>query len=161
MDDGFSGVARTWSDGASGGDLVTFFLYMGVDVSTLNPADRMEAFESSPTARDLPLRHGSFSKFCGLGQSGARPGQGHEAGAQADVRSPLPGRWYPLLAARCRLLLFPIFPSSCRSSFIVPTCMSFAARLLLLPKRKRRWCGKCNKTHDLGAVQIEFSGEGI
>ena len=37
MDEGFSGVARTWSDGASGGDLVTFFLYLGLDVSDLSP----------------------------------------------------------------------------------------------------------------------------
>ena len=36
MDEGFSGVARTWSDGASGGDLVTFFLYLGLDVSDLS-----------------------------------------------------------------------------------------------------------------------------
>jgi len=28
MDEGFSGVARTWSDGASGGDLVSFFVYL-------------------------------------------------------------------------------------------------------------------------------------
>ena len=45
MDEGFSGVARTWSDGASGGDLVTFFLYLGLDVSALSPVDRLEAFE--------------------------------------------------------------------------------------------------------------------
>ena len=47
MDEGFSGVARTWSDGASGGDLVTFFLYLGADVSTLNPDDRLAAFEDA------------------------------------------------------------------------------------------------------------------
>ena len=47
MDEGFSGVARTWSDGASGGDLVTFFLYLGVDVSSLNPDDRLAAFEDA------------------------------------------------------------------------------------------------------------------
>ena len=47
MDEGFSGVARTWSDGASGGDLVTFFLYLGVDVSTLDPEDRLAAFEDA------------------------------------------------------------------------------------------------------------------
>ena len=45
MDEGFSGVVRTWSDGASRGDLVQFFVYLGVDVSTLNPGDRLEAFE--------------------------------------------------------------------------------------------------------------------
>ena len=45
MDEGFSGVARTWSDGASGGDLVQFFVYLGIDVSTLQPGDRLEAFE--------------------------------------------------------------------------------------------------------------------
>ena len=45
MDEGFSGVARTWSDGASGGDLVQFFLYLGLDVSALSPVDRLEAFE--------------------------------------------------------------------------------------------------------------------
>ena len=37
MDEGFSGVARTWSDGASGGDLVSFFVYLGLDVSGLSP----------------------------------------------------------------------------------------------------------------------------
>ena len=32
-------------DGASGGDLVQFFLYLGLDVSALSPVDRLEAFE--------------------------------------------------------------------------------------------------------------------
>ena len=45
MDEGFSGVARTWSDGASGGNLVSFFVYLGLDVSALDPADRLAAFE--------------------------------------------------------------------------------------------------------------------
>ena len=44
VDEGFSGVARTWSDGAPGGDLAQFFIYPGIDVLTVQPGDRLEAF---------------------------------------------------------------------------------------------------------------------
>ena len=50
MDEGFSGVARTWSDGASGGDLVQFLIYPRTttwrrvcslqNVQTLHPTNR-------------------------------------------------------------------------------------------------------------------------
>ena len=58
MDDAFSGIAHTWSDGASAGDLVTFFLYLGVDVSTLSPVDRLEAFEDALTSHPNLVEYG-------------------------------------------------------------------------------------------------------
>ena len=58
MDVGFSGVARTWSDGASGGDLVQFFVYLGVDVSTLEPGDRLEAFEDALVSHPNLVEYG-------------------------------------------------------------------------------------------------------
>ena len=48
MDEGFSGVARTWSDGASGGDLVSFFVYLGLQSIYFK-------MDSLRTLRDLSL----------------------------------------------------------------------------------------------------------
>ena len=67
MDEGFSGVARTWSDGASGGDLVQFFLYLGLDVSALDPADRLEAFE------DVMATHPNLVEYGLRGFLGEKP----------------------------------------------------------------------------------------
>ena len=67
MDVGFSGVARTWSDGASGGDLVQFFVYLGVDVSTLEPGDRLEAFE------DALVSHPNLVEYGLRGFMGGKP----------------------------------------------------------------------------------------
>ena len=94
MDEGFSGVARTWSDGASGGDLVQFFLYLGLDVSALSPVDRLEAFE------DVMATHPNLVEY-GL--------RGFLGGENLPVRPPAP---YSRAALRERPDLSDATPSA-------------------------------------------------
>ena len=76
MDEGFSGVARTWSDGASGGDLAQFFFYLGIDVSTLKPGDRLAAFEDVLATHPNLVEYGLRGFLRGRGSGGPNRTEG-------------------------------------------------------------------------------------